>query len=315
MKRTLTIARYLLFLGLVMVVGIWFCKSEKCTPIHEYLFQYAFFQIFKGNREFYINLLVGFCTSAIFASIGFYIDYFEKKRDRKEELFHLYLTVRNRCFERLFYEQNSYDKDSTEVAEIVDFFCRYINLVLDYRASFSPIKIVMLRLFSNLRRKLSLPQKTYTQHSNDGLAVKYIFDDKYALICNLFADLNLYFTYIYINQTTISEQKRIVDICEKQLTQFDESNGNPYKVYLDMSKKYISAFEKRLESRFPYNTKRHQSFPNKRDLFSKFYAIDLQFNEKFYRDYTAAFIMQEECIVEDSGVLYDVSDESIKLTI
>lgn len=133
---------YLFFMFISTAFGIWFCSSDTFIPIQKFLFQFKLFSIFKGKREFIINLLLSLNISTGFATLGFYIDYIEKKKQQQEKLITFYVTIRNKCFDRILYQKNSYDNDYDEVDLIYNFLNEYKPIILDYRP---------LRLFLNVK--------------------------------------------------------------------------------------------------------------------------------------------------------------------
>lgn len=79
MRNAQKLTIYLFLVSIITTFMSWFCKSDIFTPVHIFLLKNSIFTVFKDNREFTVNLLLGISTSAWFATLGFYIDYKEKK--------------------------------------------------------------------------------------------------------------------------------------------------------------------------------------------------------------------------------------------
>lgn len=284
MRKLLKTAIYLLCVSVLSATGIWLCK--RVIWLQTYV-----------DVELCINILLGICTNALFASLGFWINYFDKKQELKEDLFIIYRTIRNRCFERFFYEANSYDDDFHEVSQICDYLNQNRKLCFDYRPPLLLVKVKVLKLFDKLR---FLIKKQKASSSNSGIN-KYLYEDPYALICSLYAQLSFYFTYLNILQLSMCEYEHVMELCQKKLSQPNERDRHlsEYKTYLEEAKKQQILAKRRLESRFCFETRHSQSLSDKKDLFAKFYAIDLYFNDIQFSDYGTYHLLHEECIVED----------------
>lgn len=290
MRKSFKIATYLLSVSVLSAIGIWLCKSVIWLQCYI-------------DVDLCTNILLGISTNALFASIGFWINYFDKKQELKEDLLIVYRTIRQRCFERLFYEANSYDNDTNEVSQIYDYLNQNRKLCFDYRPPFLLMKIKALKLFDKFRYLF----KKKNLSSNNSVTNKYISEDPYALICSLYGQLSFYFSYLHILQVSMDEYDRIIELCNKKLSQNDEGNRNlsEYKSYLEITKKQKLLAERRLESRFCFETKYSQDLMDKKDWFSKFYAIDLHLNDNQFSDYSSYYLLPEECIIEDSVKPYD----------
>lgn len=320
MKLTKKLTVYLLTLGFLSALGVWFCMDSIFKNLHEHLLNYSIFSIFRGNREFYINLLVGICTSSLFAAIGFLVSYFETKKKRQEQLIAFYLKIKDECFENILYKKNYYDNKHGEVVSIRNYLNEYKNIVLDYSPFFLKIKV---RIKKHIRKKAKSNHTNSTWNST-----KYKEENLFALICSLFGDLFRYFSYIDLMQSFIIEIDRVISISrdnkkrlEDEYSQFNNEgnhfNAKRKKIEIDTINRTICTYEEfyailknRLTSRFPYNTKEYQLFLDKEDLVSKFYSIDQNIPE-FSFCYFGELLSIDNYIVKDNEILYQSNDSEI----
>lgn len=285
MRRSLKTAIYLLCVSVLSATGIWLCKRVI------WLQTYA-------DVDLYTNLLLGICTNALFASVGFWINYFDKKQELKKDLFINYRKIRNRCFERLFYEANSYDNDFDEVAEICDYLNQNRKIFFDYWPPLLVVKVTTRKLFNKFRFLIK-KREAFSSNSDTN---NYLSEDPYAVICSLYAQLSFFFTYLNGLQLSLCECDRIIEFCKTKLSQSDETDiyQSEYKVYLEEFKKFKALLKRRLESRFCYGSRYSQSLSDKKDLFAKFYAIDIYFNDIQPCNYSTYYLLpKDEYIVED----------------
>ena len=318
MKNAQKITIYLFFVSIFTAFLIWFCKSNIFTSVHTSLLKYEIFAIFKGNREFTVNLLLGISTSAWFATFGFYIDYKEKKRLLQEELVKVYVAIRNRCFSRMFYEKNSYDSDCDEVASIYDYLNEKKSLILDYRPLTLLIKVKMHRLTSKIRKKSEeKTDLTPLSLSNRMSLFEHTSEDKYALICSIFGDLYVYFGFINMYQSSIEDCSRLIKLYEEKMQRLTEADlkYDMYENMIKLQKQQRLIQKRKLLSRYPYNTTEFKAFVNKKDLVSKFYAADSKFPDYVFATYLVEILEPKDALVEDDDTLYSPDDERLKVNV
>lgn len=314
MKSTKKITCYLFLVSITTSFLIWFCKSDIFTQIQMFLLRISVFTVFRGNRDFIVNLLLGISTSAWFATFGFYIEYKEKKRHVQDELQKTYLTIRNRCFSRIFYERNSYDHDYDEVASIYNYLKEKKSLIFDYRPVSLIIKIKIHKLMNRIKNT-SGEKKTLTQSllSKDISLFEYMAEDKYALICSILGDLYSYFTVIDMYQVPIKDCTRLIKLYEDKMQKTAETDIR-YKMYENMiklQKQHLLVLERKLLSRYPFNTTEYQTFVNKKNLLAKFYAIDDKFSNAM-STYVVEILEPKDAIIEDDDTLYSPNDERLE---
>jgi hypothetical protein len=305
MKSLKKVMMYFLSLSFIALFGVWFCKSKSCGSLHECLLSYNLFSIFKGNKEFIVSILVDISLTSFFTAIGFFISYMEKVKKRQEELKRFYIIIRNRCFDRIFYEQNSYDEDYEEVASIFDYLTKYRSDVLEYR----PILLVFKVKIFNLIYKA---KKVLLKKNNEKAFISifnYVKEDKYALICSCFSDIYRYFYLLHMYQTSITESKKVILLYEKKVKEIGEDSA--WSKLLEAEKRNLEVKKNRLVSRFPYNTKELKTFLNKKALMAKVYSIDTAFPGDIYSEHFCEMMSLEDAIIEDKDISYNIGDVEI----
>lgn len=305
MKSLKKVMMYFFSLSFIAFWGVWFCKSKSCGTIHEYLLSYNLFSIFKGNKEFIIAILVDIGLTSFFTAIGFFISYMEKVKKRQEELKHFYITIRERCFDRIFYEQNSYDNDSKEVSSMLDYLNEYKNDVLEYQ----PLLLVFkVKVFNLIYKTKEVILKNHNE--KDFISIfNYENQDKYALICSCFSDLYSYFLLLHMYQVSIIESEKAILLYEKKIKEIGEDSA--WSMLLEKEKHNLEVKKNRLVSRFPYNTKELKTFLNKKNLMAKVYSLDSAFPGDIYSEHYCEIMSLEDAIVEDKDISYNVGDTEI----
>lgn len=266
MRKSLRIAIYLSCVSFLAVIVILVCRIETIIDL--------FHQI-NIDEEFFSNLFLGIGTNGLFAAIGFWIDYFDKKAKIKEELVVLYKAIRSKCFKRILFEANSYENDSDEVTKIYDFLYANGKTLRDYRP---PMLLLRVKVAKFLKKRKNTPscRKFFN---------KYASEDPYALICVLCVELLTYFTYLNSMQLSLTEYAKEISFCEARFFNIAESDIDEENCAQELHK----LFRKQLIS---YKI-------DKRDLYAKFYAIDAQLSERNNSYDNIIYIVPEERIVED----------------
>lgn len=229
MRRMFRVTLYMFIVGFFTLLLIYFCESKCFCEIRNDLLMCDIFSIFRGNKDFVVNLLLGISTSAWFAAFGFFVEYFNKKRDIEKELKKIYLNVRNRCYNRIFFEKKSYKDDENEVSEICSYLDKYLPTILDYKPHLLIIKVMLKKFVRNFIKK-----KINTNHN-------YYSENKYALACKIFSELNAYFQSIHIYQETIKECTKIIQVCNRKVD--EEKNTEFSWQKFEIYKKGIEEFK------------------------------------------------------------------------
>lgn len=230
----------------------------------------------------------------------------------------VYVAIRNRCFSRIFYEKNSYDRDCDEVASIYDYLNEKKSLILDYRPLTLLIKVKIHKLIDKSKKKHK--EKTDLTHlslSNRISLFEYTAEDKYALICSIFSDLYKYFSVINMYQSSIEDCSRLIKLYEEKMQQLTEADlkYGMYENMIKLQKQQRLIQERKLLSRYPLNTTEYKTFVNKRDLIAKFYATDKNFSDSVFYTYVVELLEPKDALVEDDDTLYSPKDEKLTLNV
>lgn len=261
MKKIRRLTVYMFLIGIITLLLAFFCNGDILCGVRNFLLQGNVFSVFKGKRDLFVNLLLGISTSAWFASLGFLVEYFNRKRELEKNLKEIYYSLRNKCYGNLFFENYQYEKDPNEVNSMCLFFEENRSVILDYTPFFLRLKVLLFRLLRFIRNFFSKKEKTdrYT----------YYKENKYALIRNLCAELNTYFQIIHMYQCNLFQYNIIIDACKNEITKSgDTDESEIYKTRLELIEPVRESDTAKLEELV-------MTKEQKKDLFKKFCAVDM----------------------------------------
>lgn len=282
MKSTKILIRYMLILSIMSSLGIWFCISKSCINIQNYLLEFEFFSVFIGNRNLVIDILLSISVTAWFATGGFIIDYINKKSHAQKHLLQMYNIIRERCFDKILFEDNYYKTNPDEVSSFLDYLYRHISNVTDYQ--FPIILKIKVKISNFIRIRIKKDRSELPT---------YFQEDKYALIVLLFSTLLSYFNPLNIIQTKIISEKKAISLCKNKISE-KEKLGIDFSEY----NTYLQITENELKKQYEILK---EIKLNKDEIYKIFYAIDMKFTkDKGFSDYFYEEIFYKDIIIKDS---------------
>lgn len=295
MRRMRRLGEYVLFIGCMCALGIWLCESDLWNSLRQWVVQWPVFCNLQGKREGVSSFLMGNCIGAFGVSFGFYVEYFEKKKENEKELESTYRYLRKQCFNKIFCQANYYDQRYDEVEEMYEYLDKKRDLLLDYRPRIIVIKARIQRFCNRFKKKT-------TQ------TVDYSNEDKHILISSIIGALYKYFYFIYIYQMQIQDEEECMKICKQYMN--DDKSFKTYYVYAKHTKKI---HVNRLRARFPDNNKSVKAFFDKKDIYLRTRAVNDTMIAAcgFYSSDKIYYLFPEKYIVEDEPICYGATDREI----
>lgn len=294
MRFTYKIAKWLIIFSITTIIALFICKFCYLENIKNIFFQYKIFRVLEGERDFIVDILLGICTSFWFSTVPAIIAYFNQKKKYHEELESFFITIKNRCYERLFFEANSYDDVPEEANAIFNYLNEKRYLTLKYWPPLLRIRVKLYKLnriiINKLTKKSSLQTSSYSK------------ENTYALICSIYSDLYSYFAYIIMHNYTMKDYERSINYCNSKIK--PNELWNEYNTHLLLLEEEKEEYEKQFKARLGLAIK------SKKDLFIKFYSVNqkLHFNFK-QNDFMSILMHGDNLVVEDEIIEYVKKDK------
>lgn len=254
MKTLRTIASTITLLTILSGLLLYYTKFTDCMVAKEIINNVSLLNQLQGEREFAVVLFLGLFTSFLFALVPAWIAYINRKRELEYNLRKMYLKLKRMCYERLFYEENSFDNDSEETNKIMDFLNDSYHDVFEYHPIITIYKIKALRFINRIIK----PQKDDNYD--------YRKENLYGLIISVYMDISKRFIYISLCQ------KRKNDlILLRKLSETIKHNSQSNRSAIFLEKNEIDQIEENTNLK---NLKPYYYSLSKKDIFLKFCAID-----------------------------------------